>query len=128
MALRLFTAAADAIPTSYAPGAMLYTGRPSLIRAHAFIQAGASSTIGGVVFKWQATIDPKDPNRWADVQSTRDDTGETAIEHGYPIPAGARAPMSFRVDARGHAAMRLLGRATGKGQPGDQIIVDGQTW
>lgn len=128
MPLRLFTAAGDAIGTTYVPGAIIYTGRPSFIRAHALVQAGAASTMGGVVFKWQATIDPKDPNRWTDVQSTRDDTGESALELGYPMPAGARAPMSFRVDARGHAAMRLLARATGKGQQGDQILVDGQPW
>lgn len=128
MPLRLFTAASDAIATAYVPGAVIYTGRPSFIRAHALLQAGAASMMGGVVFKWQATIDPKDPNRWADVQSTRDDTGESAIELGYPIPAGARAAVSFRVDARGHAAMRLLARATGKGQPSDVILVDGQPW
>lgn len=128
MPLRLFNAAGEAITTAFAAGAVLYTGRPSLIRAHALVQAGSPSTMGGVVFKWQATIDPKDPNRWADIQSTRDDTGESAIELGYPIPAGARAPLCFRVDARGHAAMRLLARATGNGQAGDRIIVDGQTW
>lgn len=128
MPLRLFRAAGDAISTSYVAGTLVFAGRPALVRAHAFMQAGAASTMGGVVLKWQATIDPKDPNRWVDVQSTRDDTGAAEIEHGYPIPAGARAAASFVVDARGHAALRLLGRATGKGQAGDLIVVDGQTW
>jgi hypothetical protein len=128
MALRLFIASGAAITTSYVAGATVFTGRPSIVRAHALMQAGASSTLGGVVFKWQATVDPKDPNRWTDVQSTRDDTGATELEHGYPIPAGARAPASFRVDARGHVAMRLLVRAIGNGQAGDQILVDGVPW
>jgi len=125
----LFALSGPDIVTSFVAGTPLYVGRPALVRAHAQVRAGVTSQLQGVAFKWQGTIDPRDPTAWTDVVSERDDTGVEALEHTFSAPRDSRLTYSWRVDARGFGAMRLLGRsAGGAGLAGDRVIVFGTDW
>lgn len=127
--IRLFDAGGSDILTSYVAGSTLYVGRPRAIRAHARIATTPASQLGQVVFKWQGTLDPSDPDRWEDIASTRDDNGVLELEHTYAAPPGPPASHSFTLDPRGMLVLRLMARATGgAGQVGDEIRVDGVSW
>jgi len=124
--MRLF--GADIQPF-FEAGSVLHVGRPSMVRAHARLNAGVGSAVGGYVLRIEGTDDPTDPDGWEDVLSTRNDTGVVAVEHTFPVPAQAKLAYALAVDARGFAALRLLARATGgPGQNGDKVVADAVTW
>jgi len=124
--MRLF--GAD-IQTFFEPGSVLHVGRPSFVRAHARLNAGVGSAVGGYVLRIEGTDDPTDPDGWEALMSTRSDTGVEAVEHTFPVPAQAKLAYALAVDARGLLGLRLLARSTGgQGQNGDKVVADAVTW
>jgi hypothetical protein len=127
--IRLFDASGTDIVTTYVAGSTIYVGRAQAIRSHARIVTAPASAIAQVVFRWQGTLDPSDPDGWEDVTSRRDDNGVVELEHTYTAPVGPPASHAFMLDVRGLLAVRLLARATGGvGQAGDEIVVEGVSW
>lgn len=117
-----------ALQPTWTAGPTLYTGRPEAVRAHVRVELSAGSPVAQAAVKVQGTKEPSDPAGWEDVVSRRDDSGVTELEHTYSAPNGPAA-YSFLIDARGYLALRILGRsASGAGQSGDVLAVDGITW
>lgn len=81
---------------------------------------GAGTGIFGAMVR--ARDAPEAP-RWADIESTREDTQTTVAEHTVDAGVGVTATLAFLVKTGGWRAIRCLATATAAPQTDDAVLV-----